>query len=145
MRHGKGIFTKKNDAPTRAGDNGYTYTGYWKMDQPHGRGVMKWNDTTKVRGTWKNGKVHGTATKKWPNGNRYDGEWVENIQNGQGVFFHKPTGVTYDGPWLNGMPKGKGKVTFADGTVVERTLGKDRDDFLEWSSDSDDDVTLPDL
>lgn len=49
-------------------------------------GHYLWTDKREYSGQWKNNKMHGKGVFTWSDGRKYDGEYVEDIKHGYGVF-----------------------------------------------------------
>jgi len=118
------------------------YVGEWKNNQPHGEGVISFNNQGKNRGgqfrgkfkngvpgkgtrTWldgrsysgstKNGKFHGFGTLIFPDKEIYEGEFKNGVRHGYGELEVKL--FVYKGNWKNGKMSGKGQLNFTNGDI----------------------------
>lgn len=71
---------------------GSIYTGYWKANKRHGRGIFEWAD-----------------------GERYEGEYYEDKRHGYGVYISKAG--RYEGYWEDDMRHGEGKLYEVNGKL----------------------------
>jgi hypothetical protein len=100
---------------------GGKYTGDWSNGQPHGTGVLTWEDDSWMHGpNWKNGVYNGYGNIKYHDGSMYQGNIIDNIPNGKGKIIFK-SGSVYDGDWVKGEFTGKGKlhIVFDDGNFYD--------------------------
>lgn len=118
--------------------NGDSYTGEWKDNKKHGRGIQKWKSTqliyegnweagkrcgpgvlavvgkngrhTKIySGMWKNNKRHGYGENWYSCNEFYEGEWCKNKRSGWGRYYYKD-GSMYEGEWLHDKRWGSGML-----------------------------------
>ena len=94
--------------------NGAKYVGECKNGQPHGKGVMTYDNGDKYDGDWKNGQRTGKGVYYYANGEKYEGDVENGLKAGKGVMTWN-NGDKYDGDWENGQPHGKGVVTWNNG------------------------------
>ncbi|RFU74989.1 morn repeat [Trichoderma arundinaceum] len=120
--------------------------GYFPVYEPHGKGIMRYDDGSVYEGQWENGQYSGTGkytTKDeeyvgtWSNGIRvgrgrlttnggtrtYDGWFEAGKRSGTGTLKYGSTGVSYSGEWKDDVPKGKGTWRWANGDWWEGTWG----------------------
>jgi len=83
------------------------YSGQWKNEQRHGRGVQYLAGICKYEGNWKNDLQHGQGRCEWVDGSHYDGEWKLGKRSGKGKYA-TTSGMKYEGEWLDDMPHGQG-------------------------------------
>ncbi|MDR2474375.1 MAG: hypothetical protein LBD45_00820 [Bacteroidales bacterium] len=122
---------------------GDEYTGEWKNNMLHGKGFYKWASGAEYDGEWKNGKRNGKGYNKWADGRECDGEWKNDNAHGAGIFKWKDGSVfegtfkngymdkgikkyakgeiisVQEGVWANNEAKFTGKITYADGGILE--------------------------
>ncbi|KAL5963221.1 MORN repeat-containing protein 3 [Taenia solium] len=117
--------------------NGDSYTGEWKDNKKHGRGIQKWKAEqlvyegywengkrcgpgilavvgngrhTKIySGMWKDNKRHGYGENWYSCNEFYEGEWRENKRSGWGRYYYKD-GAMYEGEWLHDKRWGNGML-----------------------------------
>ena len=99
------------------------YTGYVDSDnQPHGYGVMLYNDSSKYEGEWHRGLPNGRGKLTESNNDTYEGEWLMDKAHGFGKY--TTTTKTYIGMWANDLYEGKGEEKFSDGSVFIGSFSK---------------------
>lgn len=49
-------------------ENGESYTGQWKNNEKHGKGIYLWPNGNKYEGEYKKGKREGFGVMFYPNG-----------------------------------------------------------------------------
>eukprot|EP00826_Nyctotherus_ovalis_P043782 TRINITY_DN4657_c0_g6_i2.p2 TRINITY_DN4657_c0_g6~~TRINITY_DN4657_c0_g6_i2.p2 ORF type:complete len:142 (+),score=38.10 TRINITY_DN4657_c0_g6_i2:856-1281(+) len=81
--------------------DGRKYTGEWKDNCMHGKGVYTWKDGRKYEGEYEMDKKHGHGKYQWADGRVYDGPWVDGKQHGQGKYMLND-GTEKIGVWVNG-------------------------------------------
>ena len=114
-----------------------------ELKQPHGYGIMKYNNGNQYEGPWVNGKMegahgnykhkvlgityvghfandkkhgHGTLTMK--NGDKYDGEYVAGYKEGKGRFTSAAIGE-YVGDYKQGKMSGRGAFHYKGGSKYQ--------------------------
>ena len=92
--------TKSNG--TQILDNGDSYTGQFKDDKKHGKGILTSLNGRTYDGCWENDIPHGPGVATFPNGKTYTGEYKHGRPFGQGLWTYK-TGETYSGVWKKGQ------------------------------------------
>ena len=104
--------------------NGTRLEGDWKHGNPyHLTGIAFFPDGTVEKGTWDYVKDVGSGTITWRDGRVYTGPWknipqLADMPEGIGNMTW-PDGRTYVGPFVNGQMDGQGKLTYANGRVLE--------------------------
>uniref|UniRef100_A0A3B4GT09 MORN repeat containing 3 n=1 Tax=Pundamilia nyererei TaxID=303518 RepID=A0A3B4GT09_9CICH len=97
--------------------SGNTYSGEWKTNQRHGKGMMRWLNLGQMYvGAWQDGVQHGQGTHVWnlrrkdgsqySQSNRYTGEFAQGQRHGWGTFYYAG-GAIYEGEWKNNKKHGK--------------------------------------
>jgi hypothetical protein len=72
------VLLKKDDSET-------IYSGQWKGDQRHGRGMeVDRLEGSFYIGEWKEDEKDGYGRLVFESGNVYDGEWIESVAHGKG-------------------------------------------------------------
>jgi hypothetical protein len=56
-----------------------TYHGEVLNGQPHGKGILKFNDGSVYEGTFENGTRTGYGKMIWPNGEVYEGASISHL------------------------------------------------------------------
>lgn len=69
-------------------------------------------------GEWKGDKKHGKGIFVWENGNKFEGTWKDDLRNGPGKIIF-PTGQYITGTWLNDQIDGKAKVFSPQHKLIE--------------------------
>ena len=77
------------------------YTGEWKADKKHGKGLFKYAD-----------------------GSVYDGQWENDIRKGQGKYTWANQ-MVYIGGWKNNKREGNGKLYLLNGNIITTTWTND--------------------
>ncbi|KAK1941900.1 Radial spoke head 10 B [Phytophthora citrophthora] len=124
-RHGKGMLTSK-------ASGGYIYDGEWEHDMRcgHGHSTRRGGGGTRggesYTGQWRANRFHGRGVYVNEEGDIYDGEWCDGIRHGAGKLAvvnrakMKPgeTGVVveYVGEWVEGKFHGIGSCKYANGS-----------------------------
>ena len=104
------------------------YEGEFSEDQPHGTGILLFDDDRVYQGGFVNGKRTGYGTLTWPNGDVYEGLFFQNDISGIGELFRKESGERYRGLFLNGLKQGSGEYEWLDG---RRYVGSFHNDAQE--------------
>jgi len=94
------------------------YSGQWKDNKMHGRGVFTWPDGKKYEGEYLNDQRDGFGIFWWSDGRKYVGYWKEGKQHGLGKLFRN--GVW---KWIN--PAG-GKI-ISETNAMDESIFKYRD------------------
>lgn len=74
--------------------NRQTYTGYWKKDQRHGRGIEFYKNGSKYDGFFENDKRHGVGFMEYSKSLLYIGEWNRGKRDGLGKVEHNKKTVS---------------------------------------------------
>lgn len=100
---------------TRILDNGALFSGYWKMGEPFGEGILVTTNGELIEGVWENGKLNkGVVVAKEFT---YMGGLKEYLPDGYGSCHYK-SGVRYHGFWKDGVKSGLGKLQTPKGDVA---------------------------
>ena len=92
---------------TRILDNGALFSGYWKMGEPFGEGILVTTNGELIEGVWENGKLNkGVVVAKEFT---YMGGLKDYLPDGYGSCHYK-SGVRYHGFWKDGVKSGLGKL-----------------------------------
>ena len=91
------------------------YTQFGKGLNPHGRGVLLYNNGDKYFGNFKQGKKDGIGVMFFKNGSKYLGQWEKNKMEGYGIY-HYPTGAKYEGYFKGNKRNGVGILITKKGT-----------------------------
>ncbi len=96
-------------------DNGAIFSGYWKMGEPFGEGILITANGELIEGVWENGKLNKgvVVAKKFT----YMGGLKNYLPDGYGSCHYK-SGVRYHGFWKNGVKSGLGKLQTPKGEVA---------------------------
>eukprot|EP00918_Siedleckia_nematoides_P104952 GHVU01229145.1.p1 GENE.GHVU01229145.1~~GHVU01229145.1.p1 ORF type:complete len:178 (+),score=29.26 GHVU01229145.1:24-536(+) len=71
--------------------------------QPHGLGVLRWDDGSEYEGEWRYGERHGLGVQRWKDGiTRYAGQWDRDRHHGLGVSKKNSGLLDYAGRWNMG-------------------------------------------
>ncbi|KAL4108411.1 hypothetical protein PRIC1_000127 [Phytophthora ramorum] len=124
-RHGRGMLTSKTSG-------GYIYDGEWVHDMRCGQGhsTRRGGGGTgggeSYTGQWRANRFHGRGVHVNSEGDVYDGEWRDGVRHGAGkLTVVKPVKtrvgemggvVQYVGEWLDGTFHGIGSCQYADGS-----------------------------
>lgn len=96
--------------------NGDCYTGEYKENERHGKGLYWWSYSSAMYcGDWLKNMRHGYGRMVYPDGSRYLGHWVNDKKNGQGRYTYAD-GSSYDGAWVKNEKHGRGRYDFTDGS-----------------------------
>nr|CUU98553.1 hypothetical transcript [Hymenolepis microstoma] len=104
--------------------NGDSYTGEWKDDKKHGRGVQMWKKSGLFyEGYWEDGKRCGTGIlyaidKNCQHRKIYSGSWKDNKRHGYGENWYS-CDEFYEGEWLEDKRSGWGRQYYKDGSMYE--------------------------
>lgn len=93
---------KTKSKGTQVLDDGSTYTGQFKDDKKHGKGILTSLNNRKYDGYWDNDVPHGPGIATFPNGKTYTGEYKHGRPFGPGTWTYK-NGDTYSGVWEKGQ------------------------------------------
>ncbi|KAM6156254.1 MORN repeat-containing protein 3 [Rhynchocyon petersi] len=105
--------------------NGDCYTGEWKDNMRHGKGMQIWKKNgTIYEGDWKFGKRDGYGTLSHPNPETgkymrvYSGWWADDKKSGYGIQFY---GIKeyYEGEWCQSQRSGWGRMYYTNGDIYE--------------------------
>ncbi|MBD5355511.1 MAG: hypothetical protein HDR88_00655 [Bacteroides sp.] len=100
---------------TRTLENGAIFSGYWKMGEPFGEGVLITTNGELIEGVWEDGKLNkGVVVAKEFT---YMGELKDYLPEGYGSCHYK-SGVRYYGFWKDGVKSGLGKLQTPKGEVA---------------------------
>jgi len=104
----------------RVSEHGWgVYEGHLdSLGEPHGRGIVTWENGGKYDGEWVDGKANGHGIMNYGNGDRFEGGWKDGCRFGHGTHHFKDGGV-YEGQWRNAAPDGQGKMTLKNGSHYE--------------------------
>eukprot|EP00898_Chlorokybus_atmophyticus_P006387 jgi/Chlat1/674/Chrsp104S00016 len=106
------------------GPNGGSYTGEWRNNLKHGKGVLEYRSGALYEGEFASGVRHGSGTLWAPplkdstqpvnphSSSRrrrvaYHGEWANNKREGKGISYNEE-GDRYEGEWRDGLRHGYG-------------------------------------
>jgi len=104
--------------------NGTRLEGDFKHGVPyHLSGIAFFPDGTVEKGAWDYVRDVGTGTITWRDGRVYTGPWKNvpqraDLPEGIGTMTWAD-GRTYVGRFIDGQPEGQGKLTKADGSIME--------------------------
>lgn len=104
MRHGVGKFTVPE----------FVYEGQYHRDTRQGKGKIVWDDGRVYDGDWEDDKRHGHGCFTDVAGNVYEGGFVHDALSGHGVT-KRVDGGSYEGEFANGDRQGYGQFTGKDG------------------------------
>eukprot|EP01117_Protostelium_nocturnum_P014190 TRINITY_DN5374_c0_g1_i3.p1 TRINITY_DN5374_c0_g1~~TRINITY_DN5374_c0_g1_i3.p1 ORF type:complete len:305 (+),score=44.12 TRINITY_DN5374_c0_g1_i3:89-1003(+) len=119
-RHGYGKFSSTD---------GRVYVGHWKKGAKEGCGTLTHiqpSGKSTYSGEWKNDVRHGRGIFVWPNGDRYEGLWKKGLQWGKGVYtwskgcseeerIGSQHQNRYIGEWKESKRHGRGTTEYAHG------------------------------
>ncbi|GMF22429.1 unnamed protein product [Phytophthora lilii] len=130
-RHGHGVLTSK-------ASGGYIYDGEWEHDMRcgHGHSTRRGGGGTgggeSYTGQWRANRFHGRGVYVSSEGDVYDGEWQNGVRHGAGkLTVAKPVKarvedmggvVKYVGEWVDGKFHGVGSCQYADGSEYSGTF-----------------------
>lgn len=100
---------------TKMLSDGSIFSGYWKMGEPFGEGVLITSNGKLIEGEWKDGKLESgvVIAKEFT----YMGGLKDYLPDGYGSCHYK-NGVRYYGFWKNGVKEGLGKITSPKGEIA---------------------------
>ena len=96
-------------------------------NQPHGKGIMKFNNGEIYEGLFDNGVRHGKGIYFWPDGKKYDGNFMKGEFSGRAIF--SSIDNSYEGMFYKGQKNGNGKMVFGNGDFKEGVWKNN--DFVE--------------
>lgn len=96
------------------GDRG-TYTGELTQGEPHGEGIMIYDDKRQYKGEWVHGRYHGKGKTSFANGDSYTGEYNDDTMHGAGNYEWKD-GRVYSGSFNFDERQGHGVYSWPDGS-----------------------------
>ena len=97
------------------------YTGEWKDDMKHGKGIFRWDNGMSYEGDWVENRRNGQGVFKWPNGQVFDGAWENDKRQGLGSL-SMPDSSKLEGEWKNDVLNGPVKLYDKKGNFVESAL-----------------------
>lgn len=125
-----GLYETGHIHVTRTLSDGSIFSGYWKMGEPFGEGVLVTANGELIEGKWNEGKLEsgivvakeftymgglkdllpdGYGSCHYKNGTRYYGYWEKGVKNGLGKLFSPKDEVAF-GIWKDGeLPPVKGQ------------------------------------
>ncbi|PRP77478.1 hypothetical protein PROFUN_14298 [Planoprotostelium fungivorum] len=95
---------------------GVQYVGTWRAGKKK-KGVISWDGGQKYTGKFKNDRMHGRGILICMNGDIYDGDWAEGKRSGHGKFTSKRG--QYDGYWVNDRREGTGSMVWSNGDFYD--------------------------
>ncbi|VUZ46790.1 unnamed protein product [Hymenolepis diminuta] len=104
--------------------NGDSYTGEWKDNKKHGRGIQTWKKSGLVyEGYWEDGKRCGSGVlyavdKNDQRKKIYSGLWKDNKRDGYGENWYR-CDEFYEGEWSEDKRSGWGRQYYKDGSMYE--------------------------
>jgi hypothetical protein len=101
-----------------------TYNGQiWpEKNNPHGNGMMIWNNGDVYDGKWHIGRRHGMGTMKWHNGRSYTGNWNKGKMNGVGSLRYANDKIV-KGEWNMGNPINNFEIIWPNADpILRRTI-----------------------
>jgi hypothetical protein len=104
---------------------GIKYTGEFRDDEQHGKGVLTDPDGTTYAGEFANGKKHGQGCIRYSTGAYLTGSFLDGKQNGLGTVYSLDGG-RFSGGYKDAKRHGPGVISWADGRFekVEYKEGK---------------------
>ena len=121
---------------TAAFENG-VYTGPLVDGYPEGRGIFRYNDSSRYEGEFRKGIMEGYGALTWADGRRMEGNFRNGQLEGRG-FCIWADGSRYDGEFSEGRMHGPGVFLWADGTRFEGLFEKGkRTDQGAWEKQED--------
>jgi hypothetical protein len=105
IRSGIGQFSIFSDFVSEIfGEQESVYTGEFKNDMRHGKGMLRWANGSCYNGYWRNDRRHNVTGKmSFKEGEVYDGHWEENMMHGYGTMWHN-NGMVFKGQFVEGIP-----------------------------------------
>ena len=104
------------------------YCGGWRDGVQHNSGsdVGYWISSieTEYSGTWLYGVKHGRGTQSYPDGSLYIGEFMKGFEHGFGRK-RLPDGNYYEGRYNAGRRDGHGVFLTVNGSIIERGMFRD--------------------
>ena len=97
------------------------YMGGLLEAQPHGTGILMWENGWFYSGDWVEGMRHGQGVLMGAFANRYEGEFVDDKIQGYGVAI-EDDGRVYAGQWVDGSRKGAGVLTWPGGNPTDNVF-----------------------
>jgi hypothetical protein len=95
LRHGKGKYSCQALKCSFEGD--------WVLDNPHGSGMLIYEDGTMYKGAWKDNVMHGQGEYTWSDRSKCTAEFVNGLPNGNVKYMDRPDDiVSWAGPIDNG-------------------------------------------
>ena len=97
--------------------NGNFYTGSFRKNLFHGKGVYSYYDRL---------DENGKSTSQIGDKRKYEGDWVDGKRTGNGTYLWK-NGQKYEGDFQNGEITGYGKVIYPNGkNLCKHILSEDK-------------------
>lgn len=95
--------------------DGSFFSGYWKMGEPFGEGMLVTKDGEVIEGVWNDGHLDSglVINKEFT----YEGRLKDYLPEGYGSCHYK-NGVQYYGFWKNGIKDGLGRLTTPKGELA---------------------------
>lgn len=95
--------------------DGSVFSGYWRMGEPFGAGVLVTKDGELVEGNWTDGHLDSglVVARNYT----YEGKLENYLPNGYGSCLYK-NGVRYYGFWKKGIKEGLGKLITPRGELA---------------------------
>lgn len=106
--------------------NGNVYIGNFENDLISGIGQMCYTSQNEYIGNWEKGLKNGHGIYRWSEGTTYIGEFRKSNMDGKGVCLDKDGNIIYDGEWKNNLVHGHGTYYWEEGKwyVGEFVQGK---------------------
>ena len=100
---------------TKQLSDGSVFSGYWKMGEPFGEGVLVTADGELIEGNWDDGVLNSgvVVAREFT----YMGGLRDYLPDGYGSCHYK-NGVRYHGFWKDGVKDGLGKIVSAKGAIA---------------------------
>jgi hypothetical protein len=110
--------------------NGNEYVGMWRSGKRNGIGSLSTFSLDVYEGKWVADMKCGKGVWRSKRGDIYDGIWNLDVPHGFGVVTYAQNAshtspideISYAGEWYKGIRRGPGKITLADGTIVDFTF-----------------------
>lgn len=96
--------------------NGQVYTGDFVGGQREGQGVITWPNGDRFSGGFRAGKRNGPGTFTWASGARFVGQYQDDTAQGVGTYA-TPSGERFVGEYRQGKRSGQGIEYRPDGSV----------------------------